>query len=85
MSDTNDLNAFLAVHELRVDFFQSVWVFKRGNGVQKIHAMLAMVQGGFAVVPFVLHSTILPDTGSHGNSNRTVLQGNRVKKLVTKG
>jgi hypothetical protein len=48
----------LAVHELRVNLFQSVQVFESDNGVREIHAVLAKVLGGFAIVPFVLHTQI---------------------------
>jgi hypothetical protein len=58
------LNSLLAAPEPRVDFFQAVRIFEGGNRIRKIHTMLAMVLGGFAVVPFILHTTKVPDTGS---------------------
>jgi len=60
------LNSVLAVLEPRVDFFQAVRIFEGDNRIRKIHAMLAMVLGGFAIVPFVLHGGKVPDTGSAG-------------------
>jgi hypothetical protein len=32
----------------------------------KIHTVLTKIFGGFAIVPFVLHRHIVPDTGSAG-------------------
>src|ERR1700730_4026157 len=55
LSHSDDLNSLLAVHELRVELFQSVQVFEGRNGIHEIHAVLAKVFGGFAIVPFVLH------------------------------
>jgi hypothetical protein len=40
-------------HELRVEFFQSIQVFECCDGVHEIHAVLAKVFCGFAIVPFV--------------------------------
>ena len=56
MSHPNDLNPLLAVNEPHVDFFQAVWIFEGGNGIRKIHAVLAKVIGGFAIVPFIMHA-----------------------------
>jgi hypothetical protein len=36
-----------------VEFFQSVQVFEGCDGVYEIHAVLAKVFGGFAIVPLV--------------------------------
>lgn len=55
MSHANDLNPFFAVLESCVDFFQPVRIFKGRNCVQEIDGVLAMVLGGFGIVPFVLH------------------------------
>jgi hypothetical protein len=56
VSHSNDLNSFLAVHEARVDLFQAVRVLEGSNGIRKIHAVPAKIHGGFAIVPFVLHT-----------------------------
>jgi hypothetical protein len=54
LSHSDDLNSLLAVHELRVELFQSVQVFEGRNGIHEIHAVLAKVFGGFAIASFVL-------------------------------
>src|ERR1700681_1940934 len=46
LSHSDDLNPLLAVHELRVEFFQSVQVFEGCNGIHEIHAVLAQVFSG---------------------------------------
>jgi hypothetical protein len=43
----------LSATKLRVEFFQSVQVFEGCDGVHEIHAVLAKVFRGFAIVPFV--------------------------------
>jgi len=63
---SDDLHPLLVVGEPRVDFFETVRVFEGRNGIRKIHAVLAKVIGGFAIVPFVLHEWIVPDIGSGG-------------------
>jgi hypothetical protein len=55
-SDSDDLNSLLAILEPRVDFFQTVRVFEGSNRIRKIHAMLAKVFSGYAIVPFILHT-----------------------------
>ena len=40
----------------RVDFFQAVRIFEGSNRIRKIHAVLAKVLSGFAIVPFILHT-----------------------------
>ena len=64
MSHSDSLNPLLAVLEPRVDFFQTVRVFEGSNGVREVYAVLAKVLSGFAIVLFVLHTGVLPDTGS---------------------
>jgi hypothetical protein len=54
VSHADDLNPFLAVFELCVDFFQPIRVFKGRNGVREIYAVLAMILGSFGIVPFIL-------------------------------
>ena len=54
---SDDLSPLLAVHEAHVEFLDTVCVFEGGNGIRKIHAVLAKVLGGFA-------RGIVPDTGS---------------------
>jgi len=49
------LNPLLGVLEPRIDFFQTVRVFEGSNRIREVDAVLAMVIGGFAVVPLVLH------------------------------
>ncbi len=66
MSHTDNLNPLLAVYEPCVDFFHTVRVFERSDGIHKIHAMFAKVHGGFAIVPLVSHVKIVPDIGSDG-------------------
>ena len=56
MSHSDGLNPLLAVLEPRVDFFQPVRVFEGSNGIRKVYAVLAKVLGGFAIIPFVLHT-----------------------------
>lgn len=63
---SDDLHSLLAVGEPRVDFFQTVRVFEGSNRIRKIHAVLAKVIGGFAIIPFVLHEWMVPDIGSGG-------------------
>jgi len=53
---SDDLNALLAVREPGVGFFQAVRIFEGSNRIRKIHAVLAKVLGGFAIVPFILHT-----------------------------
>jgi hypothetical protein len=54
-SHSDDLNSLLAIREPRVDLLQAVRIFEGSNRIRKIHAMLAKVLCGFAIVPFVLH------------------------------
>ncbi len=49
------LNPLFAINEPRIDLFHTVCVFEGSNGVDKIHAVLVKVIGGFPVIPFVLH------------------------------
>jgi len=58
LSHPDDLNSLLGVSELLVELFQSVQVFEGRNGIREIHAVLAKVFGGFAIVPFVSHTRI---------------------------
>ena len=53
---SDDLNSLLAILEPHVDFFQTVRIFEGSNRIRKIHAMLAKVLSGFAIVPFILHT-----------------------------
>jgi hypothetical protein len=56
LSHSNDLGPLLVVNEPGIDFFDTVRVFEGSDGIPKIHAMLAEIHGGFAIVPFVLHT-----------------------------
>lgn len=47
-----------------VRFLQAVRVLKSRNRIGKIDAVLTMVESRLGVVPFVLHNSMLPDTGS---------------------
>jgi hypothetical protein len=53
---SDDLNSLLVILEPRVDFFQTVRVFEGSNRIRKIHAVLAKVFSGFALVPFISHT-----------------------------
>ena len=55
-SQSDDLNSLLAICKPRIDFFQTVSIFEGRNRVSKIHAVLAEILGGFAFVPFILHT-----------------------------
>jgi hypothetical protein len=46
----------LAVGKPRIDLFNAVCILKGSNRVRKINALLAKVYGGFAIVPFIMHS-----------------------------
>jgi len=54
-SHSDDLKPLLGVLEPRISFFQTVRIFEGSNRIREVDAVLAMVVGGFAVVPFVLH------------------------------
>jgi len=56
LSHTDDPDPLLAVFDFSVDVLEPVWVFKRRNGIEKVDAMFAMIQGSFGVIPFVSHT-----------------------------
>jgi hypothetical protein len=55
VSHSDDLNPLLVVDKSIIDFFDVVRVFQGSDGIRKIHAVLAKIRGGFAIVPFLLH------------------------------
>jgi hypothetical protein len=55
-SHSDDLNPLLFVYEPGIDFFQTVRIFEGSNSIRKVHAVLAKVLSGFAIVPFILHT-----------------------------
>jgi len=58
-SHPDDLDPLLVVREPRVDVLQAVRVFQGFDGIHEIHAVLAKVISGFAIVPFVLQQCLV--------------------------
>jgi hypothetical protein len=52
VSHSDHLNPLVAINEPRIDLFHAVCIFEGSDGVDKVHAVLAKVIGGFAVIPF---------------------------------
>jgi hypothetical protein len=56
LSHTDYPHPLFALFGFEVYILEPIGIFQSRNGIDKVDAMFAIVQGGFGVVPFVLHS-----------------------------
>lgn len=70
MRHSDDLNSLFIIIEAGVDLFKTIGILEYRNGIDKIDTVLAKIRGRLAIVPFVLHTLIVPDTGTSDKRRR---------------